>query len=143
MFDDLHSEGLSEGLPRGRRRTPEHARPLTDREVPLGSPTTAIAASLHDWLDGDSTESAARRGESSRDVDFWKRLNEALVQRRRLSAPAGFEARIMAALPMHAPVMRSPWWQRELVLTPANAIAAAAALMAIAASATALLLHAP
>jgi hypothetical protein len=137
MLDDLHSEGLSEAP----RRKPDAKRPLSDREVPLGPPGTALADTLHAWLDGEATESSARRGDSAREVDFWKRLDDDLVRRRRLRTPAGLEARIMAALPMHAPRLITPWWRREMVVSPSGALAAVVTMMAVAAAATALLLR--
>ena len=58
----------------GRRRTPEpRQRLLSDREVPLGPPSTTLAESVHAWLDGETPEASVRRGEWSRDVEFWKR----------------------------------------------------------------------
>jgi hypothetical protein len=81
MFDDLQSDGLNDGRKRERPAGPE--RPLADREVPLGPPTAAIADAVHAWLDGEAPESSVRRAEWSRDVDFWKRMNEDLERRRR------------------------------------------------------------
>jgi hypothetical protein len=141
MFDDLDSEGLGDGLKRDRPGQPE--RPLADREVPLGPPTTAIADSVHAWLDGEATESQARRGDSGRDVEFWKRLDEDLAARRRLRTPAHLQAQIMNALPMHAPTLITPWWRREFVVTPTGAIVAATTLVVMAAAATAFLFRLP
>jgi hypothetical protein len=140
MLDDLHSNGLNDG----RKRTPEpKQRPLSDREVPLGPPSTALAASVHAWLDGEIPETSVRRGESARDVEFWKRLDEDLAARRRLRTPVHLQARIMNALPMSRPQIITPWWQREYVVTPSSALIAAAALMAAAAAATALAMRVP
>ncbi|MFL5605104.1 MAG: hypothetical protein ACJ8AD_01540 [Gemmatimonadaceae bacterium] len=140
MFDDLSSEGLGEG------RKPEHPghpeRPLADREVPLGPPSTSIADAVHAWLDGDAPESQARRADS-RDVDFWKKLDEDLAARRRLRTPAHLQAQIMNALPMHAPTMITPWWRREFVVTPTNAVIAAATLVVAAAVGTAVMMRLP
>jgi hypothetical protein len=141
MFDDLSSEGLGEGHKRERTGKPE--RPLADREVPLGPPSTSIADAVHAWLDGEAPESSARRGESSRDVDFWKKLDEDLAARRRLRTPAYLQAQIMNALPMHAPTVITPWWRREFVVTPTNALMVAATLVVAAAAATALILRLP
>lgn len=141
MFDDLSSEGLGEG--RMRERPGQPGRPLADREVPLGPPSTSIAAAVHAWLDGEATESQARRGESSREVDFWKRLDEDLAARRRLRTPAHLQAQIMNALPMHAPTLITPWWRREFVVTPSSAIVVATTLVVMAATATALVLRLP
>jgi hypothetical protein len=135
MFDDLHSNGLNEG----RKRTPEpKQRPLADREVPLGPTNTTLADSVHAWLDGDIPETSVRRGGSARVVEFWKRLDGDLAVRRRLRTPAHLQARIMNALPMTRPQIITPWWQREYVVTPSNALVAAATLMAATAAATAL-----
>jgi hypothetical protein len=141
MFDDLHSDGLGEGRKRERPGNP--ARPLADREVPLGPPSTSIADAVHAWLDGEATESQARRSESAREVDFWKRLDEDLAARRRLRTPAHLQAQIMNALPMHAPTLITPWWRREFVVTPSRAIVVATTLVVMAAAATALVLRLP
>jgi hypothetical protein len=140
MFDDLHSDGRSENGRKRENGQPE--RPLADREVPLTPPTATIADAVHAWLDGEAPESSVRRGEWSRDVDFWKRIDEDLAARRRLKTPAHLQAQIMNALPMHAPQVITPWWRRELVVTPGTAIAAAAALVTLAAVVTAMLMAA-
>ena len=140
MLDDLRSDGLGEG--RKRERTGQPERPLADREVPLGPPSASIADSVHAWLDGDATESQARRADS-RDVDFWKRLDEDLAARRRLRTPAHLHAQIMNALPMHAPTVITPWWRREFVVTPTSAVVVGATLVAAAAAVTALVIGVP
>jgi hypothetical protein len=146
MFHDLHSDGLGDG-PKGKRPAGQPERPLVDREVPLdrNGPTrsTAIADAVHAWLDGEATESEARRGDSNRQVDFWKRLDEDLAARRRLRTPAHLQAQIMNALPMHAPTVITPWWKREFVVTQTSAIVAATTLVVAAAAATALVLRLP
>jgi len=139
MFDDLHSDGRSDNGRKRENGQPE--RPLADREVPLTPPTATIADAVHAWLDGEAPESSVRRSEWSRDVDFWKRIDEDLAARRRLKTPAHLQAQIMNALPMHAPQVITPWWRREMMVTPAVAIAAAAALVAAAAIATVMLLR--
>ena len=139
MFDDLNSDDLGDG----RRRSPDLNRPVSDREVPLGPRSTAIAEAVHSWLDGELPESNVRRGESSREVEFWKRLDGDLAARRRLRTPAYLQARIMDALPQHTPTMITPFWRREFVVTPSSALLAAAALMVVAAAATALVLRLP
>ncbi len=141
MLDDLHSDSLGEGPKRERSRQPE--RPLADREVPLGQPTTAIADGVHAWLDGDAPESSVRRAEWSRDVEFWKRLDEDLAARRRMRTPAHLQAQIMAALPMQTPQLEAPWYRREIVLTTSTAFVAAATLVVAAAAATVLVLRLP
>ncbi len=141
MFHDLESDGLGEG--RKRDRSGQSERPLADREVPLGPPRSSLADAVHAWLDGEVTESQARRGESGRDVDFWKRLDEDLAARRRLRTPAHLQAQIMNALPMHAPTIITPWWRREFVVTPTNALVVGTTLVVMAAAATALVLRLP
>jgi hypothetical protein len=141
MFDDLHSDGLNEGRKRERPVQPE--RPLSDREVPLGPPSTTIAQAVHAWLDGETPERDARRGDWSRDVEFWKRLDDDLAARRRLRTPAHLHAQIMNAIPQHAPQLITPWWRREFVVTPTRALLAAATLMAVAAAGTAAMMRLP
>jgi hypothetical protein len=139
MFDDLHSDDLGAGR---KRENGQSERPLFDREVPLTPPSATIADAVHAWLDGEAPESSVRRGEWSREVEFWKKLDEDLAARRRLKTPAHLQAQIMNALPMHAPQMITPWWRREMVVTPASALMAAAALVTLAAIATVLLMAA-
>jgi hypothetical protein len=141
MFHDLPSDGLGDGHKRERKEQSE--RPLADREVPLGPPQSSIAEAVHAWLDGEATESHARRGESGRDVDFWKRLDEDLAARRRLRTPAHLQAQIMNALPMNTPTIITPWWRREFVVTPTSAIVVATTLVVMAAAATALVIRLP
>jgi hypothetical protein len=141
MYDDLQSDGLGDGRKRERPAKPE--RPLADREVPLGPPTSTISEAVHAWLDGDAPESSVRRGEWSRDVDFWKRMNEDLERRRRMRTPAHVQARIMEAIPQHAPSLITPWWRREFVVTPTNAVVVATTLVVMAAAATVLLFRLP
>ena len=139
MFDDLHSDGLNDGR---KREKGQPERPLADREVPLTPPSATIADAVHAWLDGEAPESSVRRGEWSREVEFWKKLDGELAARRRLKTPAHLQAQIMNALPMHAPQMITPWWRREMVVTPGAVLAAAAALVTLAAVATAMLMAA-
>ncbi|MDB4917030.1 MAG: hypothetical protein JWM95_4674 [Gemmatimonadetes bacterium] len=139
MFDDLNSETQGEG--EKRERTGRSERPLADREVPLAPPSTTIAAAVHAWLDGETPERDARRGEWSRDVDFWKKMDSDLARRRRMRTPAHLQAQIMAAIPQHTPQVITPWWRREFVVTPSAAIVAVVTLMAASAFATAMILH--
>ena len=139
MFEDLNSETEGEGRTPERARFPE--RPVADREVPLGPPSTTIPGAVHAWLDGETPERDARHGEWSRDVDFWKKMDADLARRRRMRTPAHLQAQIMAAIPQHAPQLITPWWRREFVVTPTSAIVAVIALMAASAFATALVMH--
>lgn len=141
MFDDLHSDALGESRKRDRSSKPERA--LSDREVPLGPPSTTIPQAVHAWLDGSTPERDARRGEWSKDVDFWKRMDDDLARRRRMRTPAHLNAQIMNAIPLHAPQVITPWWRREFVVTPSSAIVAMATLAAASAVATALILRMP
>ena len=97
-----------------------------DREVPLGHIEPAgrtLSPAVHAWLDGDVTEASVRRTDSARDIDFWKRLNGEVEHLRLMQAPIHVQARIMEALPRAVPTLVTPWWRRELVITPATAIA--------------------
>jgi hypothetical protein len=138
MYDDTHSDSLGEVRKRERAGYP--VRPLADREVPLGPPSTTISRVVHAWLDGETPERDARRGEWSRDVDFWKKMDDDLARRRRTRTPAHLQSRIMEAIPQHAPRVITPWWRREFVVTPSGAIAAAVTLMAACVIATTLVL---
>ena len=139
MLDDLHSGGRADG--RKRERPSNSLRSIGDREVPIGPPSSTISQAVHAWLDGSTPERNARNGEWSRDVDFWKRLDDDLAKRRRMQTPAGLQARIMEAIPQHTPVVITPWWRREFVVKPTNALIAAAVLMAGTAAATSLLMR--
>jgi len=148
MFDDIHSENGRnlDGHRRDRRseraaeRDSDMERPLTDREVPLAQPDTGrlLSPAVHAWLDGELPEAAVRRGETQRDVEFWKRMAQVTETRRHLSTPAHVQQRIMDALPHTVPQLITPWWRREFVITPAAALGAAGALIALTAALTAL-----
>ena len=118
MFDDIRSDDgrKVDGHKRERGVRPEAERPLADREVPLARPDTArlLSPAIHAWLDGELPEAVVRRGDTQRDVDFWKRMAE-------------------------VPQLITPWWRREFVITPAAALGAAGALIALTAAVTALL----
>ena len=141
LFDDLHSDALGESRKRDRSSKPERA--LSDREVPLGPPSTTISAAVHAWLDGSTPERDVRRGEWSKDVEFWKRMEADLAGRRHMRTPAYLNAQIMEAIPRHAPQVITPWWRREFVVTPSSAIVTLATLMAAASAATALVFRVP
>ncbi len=104
-------------------------RPITDREVPLTGHHTPAA--IHAWLDGELAESAVRQSDSSRDVDFWLRLDREVQTRRQMTTPDHLYEKIMDALPAAAPSVSEPWWNRSFTLTPAVAIAAAAGAVAV------------
>ncbi|MBA3671849.1 MAG: hypothetical protein H0W68_07485 [Gemmatimonadaceae bacterium] len=137
MFDDLHSDDGG----RKRERAANAKRPMADREVPLTPRGESLAATVHAWLDGEVPERETRRAEWSRDVEFWKRLDDDLAARRRMRTPVHLQARIMNAIPQHTPVLITPWWHREFVITPSSAIVVMGAMMAATAAATAMLLR--
>jgi hypothetical protein len=143
MVDDLRSDdGLSgfDGHHHRVTRRSERERPLTDREVPLGhqeSEARVLSPLVHAWLDGELPEASVRKGDTARDVEFWKQINVEVETRRRMQTPVSVEARIMSALPQTAPVAISPWWRREFVVRPTHALAMAAALIVAAAAVTA------
>lgn len=146
MFDDIRSENGRnlDGHKRDRRPRPERRsdieNPLTDREVPLPQPETGrlLSPAIHAWLDGELPEAAVRRGDTQRDVEFWNRMAQVTEARRHMTTPVHVQQRIMDALPHNVPQMITPWWRREFVITPAAALGAAGALIALTAALTAL-----
>jgi hypothetical protein len=66
-------------------------------------------------------------------VDFWKQLDEETSRRRHMQTPAQVQARIIASIPEGLPTVIRPWYQRELVITPAIAIRAGATVLVVAA----------
>ena len=147
MVDDLRSDGGLGNAPERARRRPDAAqehRPLTDREVPikqdLGSETRVLAPAIHAWLDGELPEASVRRGETAKDVEFWRMIGAEAEKRRHARMPMSLESRIMEALPHTLPVEITPWFRREFVVTPSQAVAIGAGLVAVTAAATAILL---
>jgi len=146
MGEDLRSDdglgGLDGHHHRPLRRS-DKERPLIDREVPLGhqeQDSRVLAPTVHAWLDGELPEASIRRGETARDVEFWKNINNAIDWRRRMVTPVYLETRIMEALPRTAPQLITPWWQREFVITPVAAVAAGSVLVVLAAALTAVVM---
>lgn len=131
------SGAAEDGRDRPRQSQSAEARPLTDREVPLGR-TSGMGAELHAWLDGELPESSVRKAELSRDVELWSRVNAETARRRQLKTPAHVQAAIMAALPQVAPQAATPWFEREIVVTPMTAIASVVGIAAVAATITAI-----
>jgi len=142
MFDDIRSDDGQRLDGHKRERRAEVERPLADREVPLARPDTArvLSPAIHAWLDGELPEAVVRRGDTQRDVEFWKRMAQATETRRHLVTPTHVQQRIMDALPHTVPQLIPPWWRREFVITPATALGAAGALVALTAALTALFL---
>ena len=109
MVDDLRSDdglGGFDGHHHRPARRPEKERPLADREVPLGhqeQDARVLAPAVHAWLDGELPEASVRKGDTARDVEFWKNINVEVERRRRMQTPVYLEARIMEALPQTAP----------------------------------------
>jgi hypothetical protein len=141
MFDDIRPENGQRVNGQKRERRSEVERPLTDREVPLPQVDTGrtLSPAIHAWLDGELPEAAVRNSGSERDVEFWKRMAQATETHRHLQTPAHVQQRIMDALPLNVPQLITPWWRREFVLTPAAAIGAAGAIIALTAAVTALI----
>lgn len=144
MVDDLRSDdglgGFDGHHHRPVTRRSETQRPLSDREVPLGhqeQDARVLAPAVHAWLDGELPEASVRKGDTARDVEFWKNVNVEVESRRRMRTPAYLEAQIMEALPQTAPQLITPWWSREFVITPMAAVGAATGLIVVAAAVTA------
>lgn len=130
MFDNLNAPNGREPAERasGARQPVE---PLTDREVPLSISRTP--ASVQAWLDGEASESSLQPGEA-RHVEFWARVNAETARRREVRTPVEVQQRIMAALPLATPQAVSPWYRRNVTMSPAVALAAATGLVAIGAA---------
>jgi hypothetical protein len=147
MFvDDRHNESSAERAghrdrARSQGREDQHQRPIADREVPLDHHGT-LSAAVHAWLDGELPEAAVAKGDTAKDVEFWQMIGRETAQMRRTRTPAHVEAMIMDALPQTAPQIITPWYRRELVLTPGMAAAWAVITIAVTAVITALLLGA-
>jgi hypothetical protein len=145
MFvDDRQNEDSAEGRDRiapQSNRGDQRPRPMADREVPLDR-HGGLSAAVHAWLDGELPEAAVRKGDTAKDVEFWQMIAQETSQMRRMRTPAHVEAMIMDALPQTAPQVISPWYRRELVLTPGTVATSAAVLIALTALVTALLVGA-
>jgi hypothetical protein len=148
MADDLRSDdglgGFESHTNRSMRRA-EKERPVADREVPLGhqeNESRVLSPAVHQWLDGELPEASIRKGETARDVEFWKSINVEVDRRRRVHTPAYLEARIMDAIPRTAPAVITPWYRREFVITPSAAVGAASAIVVASAAVTAAIIAA-
>jgi len=146
MVDDLRSDdglGGFDGHHHRPTRRSDKERPLADREVPLGQQehdARVLAPAVHAWLDGELPEASVRKGETARDVEFWKQINVEVDRRRRTRTPAYLEAQIMEALPQTVPALITPWYRREFVVTPFAAVGTAATLVVVAAAVTAVVM---
>src|ERR1700709_2079034 len=98
MVDDLRSDdGLSgfDGHHHRPARRNAAQRPLAARAVPLGHQEQegrVLARAVHAWLDGELPEASVRKGDTARDVEFWKLISVEVDQRRRMHTPLNFEA---------------------------------------------------
>ena len=109
------------------RRNAPATRPPADREVPIEG---HAAESINAWLDGDIPESAVRRGDTAREVDFWLRIEREVEVRRDMKTPVHVYQQIMESLPLATP-RTTPWWSRSLTVSPMMAMTAAAAAVAV------------
>lgn len=128
MFNAFDPKGAPE--PNGRDRAdrgPE--QPLADREVPIGFAVTP--AGVHEWLDGELSETEVKRADSARHVEFWNRINAEAAVRRDMRTPAHVPAQIMAAIAPTRARAVEPWFRRPMTMNPVVAIAAAAGLVAV------------
>jgi hypothetical protein len=111
MMNDLHGpDGRADGN-RDSVKPESNGGHLSDREVPLNPRRTP--AVVQAWLDGEATMADALRGDATKDVEFWNRLNEQAEERRHMRTPVHVQQRIMEAIPRSAPVAESGWFQRQ------------------------------
>lgn len=145
MLDDLNPgsprdnrDGQKDGPRRpARKAKDQEVRSFVDREVPLGQQgDRVISQAVHAWLDGELPEAAVRKGDTARDVEFWRNVSDQMDRARRMRTPQHVEAQIMAALPHHAPQLITPWYRREFVITPFAAVTTVAAITVLAVAAT-------
>ena len=127
MLDNTDPMERPASAPAPARRDAPAARPVADREVPIEG---HAPASVNAWLDGDIPESAVRRGDTARDVDFWLRIEKEVEVRREMKTPVHVYQQIMESLPMATP-RTTPWYQRSFTLSPMIAVTAAAAAVAV------------
>jgi hypothetical protein len=127
MLDNTDpTERTSSASSPARRQAPA-ARPPADREVPIEGQS---AASINAWLDGDVPESAVRRADTARDVDFWLRIEKEVEVRRDMKTPVHVYQQIMESLPEATP-RTTAWYERPLNVSPMLAITATAAAVAV------------
>jgi hypothetical protein len=144
MLDDLNPgssrdqrDGHKDGPARSRRDRDQEVRHVVEREVPLGHhEDRVLAPAIHAWLDGELPEAAVRKGNTARDVEFWRTISDQMERARRMHTPEHVEAQIMSALPHHPPALITPWYQREFVITPFAAVAVTAAIITLTVAAT-------
>ena len=117
-----------------RSTSREPVRRVSDREVPIGGGDTRTTDLVHAWLDGDLEETAVAGPDAARQIEFWKRVDRDLEQRRYLSTPADLTQKIMDALPATTPATATPWWSRPIAMSPIAVAAAATSLLALGAA---------
>ena len=123
------------GDARRNRANEEDVQTLADREVPLVR--QGLTGDVHAWLDGELPETTLRQTGATEQVEFWNRIGAEMVTRREVKTPTHVAAQIMAALPATTPAIITPWYRREMVVTPRKAVAIGAAIAAAAAAVTA------
>jgi hypothetical protein len=131
LYDDIDQPRREPELPE-REGNGSDARPIADREVPIRSRATPRA--IHAWLDGDLPEAAVRHADLARDVEFWQRLNQETDARRHMRTPVHVYEQIMQSLPQTTPTVITPWWRRPFALTPMQAAAVGAGVLAMGAA---------
>ncbi|HJR40561.1 MAG TPA: hypothetical protein VJ812_00645 [Gemmatimonadaceae bacterium] len=97
---------------------------------------------MHAWLDGDLPEAAVRRGDTAKQVEFWKELNSEADKRRHMRTPPHVYQQIMDSLPQTTPRVITPWWRRQFAMTPALALALSTGMLILGAAVTMLVLKA-
>ena len=124
-LDDMFEPNRrGEAAREGGKQSGEGNAPLADREVPL--PPVATLDHVHRWLDGEVPEPTGLRGDQARSLEFWRRMEEESDRRRRIVTPPYLADRIMAALPQTASATAiSPWWKKDVHLSPMAVVALA------------------
>jgi hypothetical protein len=138
MHDDLNAPTPESRENNGEAKRPssrEPVRRVSDREVPIGGTEGTHTSDLvHAWLDGELPETAVSGADATRQIEFWKRVDRDLEQRRYLVTPADLTQKIMDALPATAPATATPWWSRPIAMSPIAVAAAATSLLALGAA---------
>ena len=137
MHDDLNApnpESRENGEAKRPSTSREPVRRVSDREVPIGGGDARTSDLVHAWLDGELPETAVAGADAARQIEFWKRVDRDLEQRRYLQTPADLTQKIMDALPATAPATATPWWSRPIAMSPIAVAAAATSLLALGAA---------
>ena len=136
MVDNLNPESgdLGRSQPTAAARPRVTPGESTDREIAIGGTDAPPPAIVHQWLDGEASEAAARRT-ATRDADLWARINEETARRGRMTTPAPVLNRLMAAIPNTAPtptvVAPTSFFERQYSLGAPALAAAGAGLLAV------------